>query len=146
MQFWRAVRDDFPRTPGLAELARYSERSTSAMDPSDFVRRLLDQLPSLGQGVSDLEKEIMKDHSPVLRSHVEESSPMLASLAEQLPPGQSLPHGIDPAAPMFSFTQEMVDLSAEPVEDSIFLVPAGYSKVALEEILKTQLDGADVPR
>jgi hypothetical protein len=130
MQIWRANAEEAASNPALAEFMRYSSRSESSMNPADVMRKLTGPLQSLGQSFSAIREEMMKEKSPALRIHMEESSPMLA-LAPQGAGG-------GPASPLVSFDQEMVEFSTAPVEDSVFLTPAGFKNVALEEILKDQ--------
>jgi hypothetical protein len=138
MQIWRANAEDAATNPAFSEFMRFSSRSESSMNPADVLRQLAGPLQSFGQSVGAIRDEMMKEKSPALRIHMEESSPMLSALA----PRQT---GVDPAAPLMSFDQEMVDFSTEPVEDSVFLPPAGFKSVALEEILKDQFAKLGAP-
>jgi hypothetical protein len=132
MRIWRANASDAAANPAFSEFMRFSNRSESFMNPADFMGKLAGPLQSLGQSVSAIRDELMKQNSPVLRMHMEETSPILAAL------GQAVPAGFDPAAPLVALDQEVVEFSATPVEDSVFLPPAGFAKVAIEEILKDQ--------
>jgi hypothetical protein len=40
-------------------------------------------------------------------------------------------------------THELVEVSTAPIDDSVFQIPPGYTKVALEDILKDQFAAAE---
>ncbi len=137
MRIWRAQTQE--AAGALSEFMRFSDRSRSFMNPSDFLRNLAGPFQSLGQSVKTIEDELMKQKSPALRIQMEETSPMLATLMPQAQAaGLPFPANFDPAAPLVSFNQEMVEFSTTPVEDSVFQPPARFNKVALEDILKDQ--------
>jgi hypothetical protein len=73
--------------------------------------------------------------------------PLLALLSQQMPKqGQALPAGLDPNAPLLVMSQEVVELSADPVDSSIFDIPAGYQAVSLEQILTGAVSGSTPPQ
>jgi hypothetical protein len=139
LHIWRADTEEIVSNPALSEFMRFSDRSKSFMNATNFLSNLAGPLQSLGQSAKTIQEELTKQNSPVLRVQMEETSPMLAALLPQAQTaGQPLPANFDPAAPLVSFNQEMVEFSTTPVEDSVFQAPAGFSKVTLEEILKDQ--------
>jgi hypothetical protein len=60
-------------------------------------------------------------------------------MAAVLAQGQAPAGGLDPATPLFSMTNELVELSTAPIDDSVFQVPEGYREAGLEEIVKDWL-------
>lgn len=146
MHIWRANTEETASNPALSEFMRFSDRSKSFMSATDFLSNLAGPLQSLGQSAKTIQAELTKQNSPVLRIQMEETSPMLAALLPQAQgAGQPRPANFDPAAPLVSFNQEMVELSTTPVEDSVFQAPAGFTKVALDEILKDQFAAITAP-
>lgn len=146
MRIWRANTDGAATNPALSEFMRFSDRAGSFMNPTNFLSNLAGPFQSLGQNIKTIQDELLKQKSPVLRIQMEETSPMLAALLPQARgAGQPPPANFDPAAPLISFNEEIVELSTTPVEDSLFQAPAGFSKVALEEILKDQFAAIAAP-
>jgi hypothetical protein len=142
MQAWRARNDD---GAALRELSRYYAMQSG--HTRDFLSDMTARSQAIGQfmgGMVDALQELTKD-GPILRLHVEASSPMLAAVALQLKEqGQTLPLDFDPNTPLFSLNQDLVELSTEPLDELIFQVPSEYRKVELEEIVKDQLAEAGV--
>ena len=134
IQMWRAAEGETTRNAALGELARYSKVTASAINPSDFVRKFSGPLQGFSESIGPLIAEMTKDNAVVVRTHLEATSPMLALLSPQ-----SLPAGLDPNAPLVSANQDIAELSTNPVDESIFKIPAGYRKVDVEEILKDQI-------
>jgi hypothetical protein len=91
----------------------------------------------------DAMKELQSQPGVMLRTHMEMTSPMMAAAAPLLQAqGQALPQGLDANAPLFSMTNEIVEVSTAPIDDSIFQIPEGYRKVEFAEILKDQFAAA----
>jgi hypothetical protein len=140
LHLWRASADDVARTPGLAELARYNTAVAGLADPSaDFsasIHKMMAALPGIGGSLDQFQRaieDLTKQPGMQLRMQMEAFSPMMAGLQAQ---GQAPAGGLDPAAPVLSMTNELVELSTAPIDDSVFQVPAGYREVELQEIVK----------
>jgi hypothetical protein len=131
---WRAAADDIANNAALKELARYSNLTASSMNPADFLRKLSGPLQGFSQSMSPLIEEMTKGNALVLRTHMEATSPMMAMLAPQ-----ALPAGMDPNSPLVSANQDIAEFSTDPVDEAIFKIPDGYTKVDVQEILKDQI-------
>jgi hypothetical protein len=146
MQIWHAGADDVAKTPGLAEYARHNTAANGFSDSSSLIRSLSPVLPGMDQVLGkfqDALRDLMSRPGVTLRTHMEAASPMLAAMAPLLQAqGRALPQGLDPNAPLFSMTYEIAEVSAAPIDDSVFQIPEGYSKVQFEEILKDQFAAA----
>jgi hypothetical protein len=145
MQIWQAGADDVAKTPGLAEFARHNTSANGLNDYSSMIRNMA-ALPGIDQIIGKLQdavKDLLSQPGVMLRTHMEMTSPMLAAAAPQLrAQGQALPQGLDSNAPLFSMTNELVEVSTAPIDDSVFQIPDGYRKVEFEEILKDQFAAA----
>lgn len=132
MEIWRADADEVARNPALAELERYNIASSglSGFDVSGFMRQLMAGFDQGLNGFQDALQGLLKQPGMQLRMHLEASSPMLA--------------GTDPSQPVLSMTSELVELSTEPIDDSVFQIPSGYRRVELEEIVKDQFAAAGI--
>lgn len=146
MEIWQAGPDDVAKNPALAECARHNTTANGLSDSSSLIRSLSPALPGMEQVMGkflDALKDLLNQPGVMLRTHMEGTSPMLAAAAPLLQAqGQALPQGLDANAPLFSMTNEIVELSTAPIHDSVFQIPSGYTKVALEEILKDQFAAA----
>jgi hypothetical protein len=146
MQIWQAGADDVAKTPGLSEYARHNTAANGLNDSSSLIRSLSPALPGMEQVLGkfqDAVKDLLSQPGVTLRTHMEATSPMLAAIAPLLQAqGRTLPQGLDPNAPLFSMTYEIVEVSTAPIDDSVFQIPTGYSKAEFEEILKDQFAAA----
>jgi hypothetical protein len=133
MQVWRASQNEIAHNPALIELVKYSNLTANSMDPVATLRQMSGPMQGLTQSFGPVFEEMGKDKALLLRTHMEASSPMMSVLMPQGAPG------IDPDSPLMSADQEIAELSADPVDESIFRVPTGYKKVEIEEIFKDQV-------
>jgi hypothetical protein len=102
----------------------------------------------MGDNIGAMIEEMSNDSSISLRTHSEIVIPLLALLSQQAPQqaGRGLPAGLDPNAPLMEISQEVVGLSVDPVDDTIFQVPADYQAATLEEVLKGAISAPPPPR
>ena len=133
MQVWRASQNEIAHNPALVELVKYSNLTASSMDPLATLRQMPGPMQGLTESFKPVFEEMGKDKALLLRTHMEASSPMMSLLMPQGAPG------VDPNSPLMSADQEISELSADPIDESIFQVPMGYKKVEIEEIFKDQV-------
>ena len=138
MQVWSPKPEEVQRVEALEELKTYMASAASAMNPAEMVKQLGAIIPGFGDSLSGMISDMTKDGAMTLRTHMEIMMPLLATMARQMPrqAGQAPPPEVDPNAPLMQMTQELVELSSNPVDEAIFHVPADYQSVPLEEILK----------
>jgi hypothetical protein len=138
MQVWSAKPEETQRVPALQELRNYTASATSSLNPAEMMKQVLGGLPGMGDSIGAMVEEISKKGSMSLRMHTELFMPVLALMSQQLPqqPGQPPPPALDPNAPLMQLNQEVVELSTDPLDDSLFQVPQDYQAASLEDILK----------
>ena len=148
MQVWTANPEELRRVPALQELKNYAASASFAMNPSVMLQQVAAAIPGLGDSLGKMMEEMSKAGSTALRTHMEIVTPFLALMSQQMPQpaGQAPPPQVDPNAPLMQMNQELVELSADPLDDSIFQVPADYQAVPLEEILKGVVSAPTPPR
>lgn len=146
MQVWSAKPDEAQRVAALQELKNYTASATMAMNPADMIKQITGGLPGFGDSLSAIMKEAGGNGNVALRTHLEVVMPFLALMSQQLPQqgGQPLA-GLDPNAPLMQMTQEVVELSTDPVDDALFTIPAEYQPASLEEILNGMVPTARPP-
>ena len=143
MQVWSPKPDDAQNVAALRELKNYTASASVAMNPADIIKQIAGGMPGFGDNLAAVVTQSTENGSVALRTHMEIMMPLLALMSRQLPqqPGQPLA-GLDPNAPLIQLTQEVVELSTDPVDDSLFTVPAGYQPASLEEILNGMIPTA----
>jgi len=127
MQIWTAKAEEVLRLPALRQWAGYAAYSNYVINPMTALQKIFASMPG-AQGYVSMMQE--KSKSPLLRSHTAVHMPMM---------GQGLtppPAGFDPNAPVMEINSEIVELSAEPIDDTAFLVPDGYQFAPVEDLIK----------
>jgi hypothetical protein len=145
MQIWTAKPEEVQRVPALQEFKSYSASATGAMNPAEAIKHLAAALPGMGDQITAMVDQMAKTGAMSLRMHMEMFMPVLAVIAQQMP-GQPLPAGLDPKAALMQMNQEIVELSASPLDDSLFQVPADYQEAPLETILKGAISAPAPPQ
>jgi hypothetical protein len=140
IQMWTAQPDETRRVPALQEFRSYTA-AASTLNPTDMIKQVLSMLPGMGDNLGTMVEEMSRKGAMSMRTHMELSSPFLAVMSQQLP-GQALPAGLNPNAPLVTMNQEAVELSTDSIDDALFQVPADYQPASLEEILKGAVTAA----
>jgi hypothetical protein len=106
------------------------------MNPTSGLKKLFGAIPGLGESMNTTLQEIMKSNSVMMRLHLEMFMPALAAIMKMAP--QANPSGaeIDPNAAMMQMTQQVADLSTEPISDSQFEVPTEYTQESADQFVK----------
>src|SRR5581483_10431373 len=143
MQIWSPKPDDAQSAGALRELKHYTASAAVSMNPAEIIKQIAGGLPGFGDNLAAVVSQATANGSVALRTDMEIVMPLLALMSRQLPqqPGQPLA-GLDPNAPLMQLTQEIVELSTEPVDDALFTVPADYQPASLEEILDGMIPAA----
>jgi hypothetical protein len=147
MQVWIATSEETERVPTLQEFKKYRASAGSAMNVADIIKQVVSAMPGMGDNIRTMVEDMTANSAVSLRTHCEVVMPLLALLSQQMPKqGQALPAGLDPNAPLLVMSQEVVELSADPVDSSIFDIPAGYQAVSLEQILTGAVSASTPPQ
>lgn len=129
MHFWMAKGSEALRVPALREVAGYNIMSMDAVSPLATIETALRQFPGMGDTIAALSKDLATSGSIMLRSKMEMVVPMLAAMTAQT--------GGDPNAPFATITEEVSQISTDPIADSVFQVPEGFEQATVAEILKS---------
>jgi hypothetical protein len=138
MQVWMADPEEAQRVPALQEFKNYTASAGYAMNPAVMLEQIAASIPGLGEDLGRMIAEVSKDGGVALRVHLEILAPFLAIMSQQMPAavGRALPAGVDPKAPLVQMNQELVEISSDPLDDSIFQIPADYQPAPLSEIMR----------
>jgi hypothetical protein len=144
MQVWTAQPEEAQRVPALQEFKNYAAVASVSMNSAEAIKQILSMMPAMGDSIAAMTAEISKKGSMSLRLHMEVAMPFLAGMMKQMPQqaGQVFPAGFDPNGPLMQMNQELVELSSDPLEDSLFVVPADYQMASLEDVLKASIPAA----
>lgn len=136
IQLWSAKPGEAVRVPAIRELTGYALWSYATMNPTAFMSKTMRQLPGFSDVFEPLLKEMQKG-ATVLRMHMEMFMPAMAAMLARMPAGSN-PSGatLDPDAPFMQMNQEVAELSAAPVPDSVFQIPEGYQEAPASELIK----------
>jgi hypothetical protein len=115
------------------------------MNPAEAIKQLAGALPGMGDQITTMMDQMATTGALSLRMHMELFMPVLAVIAQQMP-GQPLPAGLDPKAALMQMNQEIVELSARPLDDTLFQVPAGFEEASLETIFKGAVSAVAPPQ
>jgi hypothetical protein len=139
IQMWTAMPGK--TSPALAELDRFSASSATAVNPSSMIEQMLSGFAGMGKNYAALNNEF-NSKGLVLRTCISIYVPMMAELAKAMASkGQPIP-GFDADAPLGELTQELAEIKASPVPDSVFNVPSGYRHAEIGEVLKSRFPEA----
>ncbi len=135
MHIWMSKESDTAKMPALREWANYNQSAIENMNPTSGIKKLFGAIPGLGESMNTIFQEIMKPNSVMMRLHLEMFMPALAAIVKMAPQA-SVGAEIDPSAAVMQMTQEVADLSTEPISDSHFDVPAEYSQESADQFMK----------
>ena len=141
MQVWTAKPEEFERVPALREFQSYATMANVSLNSTEVIKQILTLMPGISDGFTTMTAEMSKKGAVSLRMRTEVTLPVLATMMQQVPAQarQSFPPGFDPSAPLIQMTQELVELSSDPLENTLFVVPADYQKASFEELLKSAI-------
>jgi hypothetical protein len=148
MQVWTAKPEEAQRVPALQEFKNYTASAASTVNPAEMIKQILNGMPGLGDSLGAMTAEMTRSGGMMMRTHTELFVPFLILMSQQLPPqpGAAPAPGIDPNAPLMQVNQEVVELSAVPLEDALFQIPPDYQAAPLEEILQGVASAAVPPQ
>ena len=138
MEIWSAAPSEAARVPALGEVERFSALSQTAMNPTAMIQQVLGPYSGMAKGYDALAKELLDHPTLVLRTRVSVYVPAMVQTVTTLGKTGGTVPDFDPKAPLSGITQEVVELSTAPVDDSAFEIPAGYQQSSVREILKSR--------
>ncbi len=134
-QIWMATPEETARNPAIREFIDANAQTLPGMDSGDAILKAFSQLPSLGESLSSMTKEMNNRRSVRLRSNVQIFVPILATLAAQMPAPGGTPVNFDANSPVAEMTDELVEISSAAIADSMFQVPSGYTAAPVEDLM-----------
>ncbi len=120
MQAWNAAPAETMRVPAIHQLTGFNLWQSYFMNGAQMVARML---PGAGPDLV----EALKGQNAVMRSSMKMFMVM---------------PGMDSDSPMMEMTTEIVSLSTDPVDDSVFRIPAGFTSTSFSELLNDRVQDA----
>jgi TonB family protein len=126
MHMWAATKEELERVPALKELAAYLSAQAAGADPSSVANKMFAGIPGVGDKLKAPMDAMMKASSQaILRTEI-----------KMVMPGSAKMMGAtNPEEPFTDMTTDLVELSTNPIPDSVFQVPAGFQEAKLEELV-----------
>lgn len=146
MSLWMAKPEDVAHNPALQEFVASGFQKVGGMNPMESIQKILGQFPGIGDSLGSYIKEIADTHSVTMRMHAEVFMPILAMLAQRAPAGNNTAGNSDPNAAVMVMNEELAEISAAPVADSVFQIPEGYTEAPLADVLSAMVKPAAVGR
>ncbi len=107
---WLANPDELNRIPALRQYAATAQRALNVSAAGDAMEKLFEQLPGVAEKMRVLTDEVARN---------------AGSLTVKTQAALYIPKG-DPNAPMLTMTTDLAEISSDPIDDSVFAVPAGF--------------------
>lgn len=141
MRIWTPKPEEILRVPPLRELTGYGLWTNYFINPLQGIQKIFGGM-GLGQDFLKPLEELSQNNSMFLKMHTELYVPLMAQLGASLvKAGKPLPAGFDANSPFFEMNQEARELSAAPIDESIFRLPADYQQVPVKEIIGNPVPG-----
>jgi len=134
IHLWSPIPSEVERVPALKELVAAS-RSAMGLGGEQMMTNLEDLVP-IGQDViAKLVEELSAAGAYPLRTQLEVSMPEMLALMSQMG-GSTSAVPSDPNATFLKMTQEVSELSTEPLNESLFQAPKDFKEISFAELLR----------
>ena len=135
MHMWIASPEEVSRVPAIREYAANAQTALRLFDPAEQIQKLFAQFPGFADKLKATVAELSGNPgSLTVQTQQKVYMPIMAQLA-QLQPKTGAP-AVDPNAPIMEMTSRLTEISTDPIDDSVFEVPADYQKASTEEMMK----------
>jgi TonB family protein len=137
MQIWSAKPGEALRVPAIRELTGFNLWQKYFLNPAGTIAKMAGKMPAIGEMVTPIVEETLKNQSVILRIHIEMYMPFMAAMAQKMAEQKGAPApAIDPNAPTIQMNQEVVELSDAPVEASLFEIPKEYTAAPADDLIR----------
>jgi TonB family protein len=138
MQIWNAKSGEALRVPAIRELTAFNLWQKYFLNPAGMIENIAGKMPAIGEMVTPMVEEILKNQSVILRMHINMYMPFMAAMAQKMAQQKGgTPVAIDPDAPTMQINQEVVELSNAPVDASLFEIPKEYTAAPADDLVRS---------
>jgi len=140
---WTAVPSEVENIPALHEFSSvYGDPSAeSVLNPDAILGKAFGSIPGINKGFLDMMDELSRKKAIMLGTNMEMYMPFMAALKTSGAGGEN-DSSFDPTASVFEVNMEVEDISAAPIDDSVFEVPRDAQLVSLPDFLHALLPAA----
>jgi len=141
IHMWTALPSEVERVPALKEFSTvYGDPGANqVMNPTGSMGKMFGSLPGMGKGFASMMEAMQEKKAILLKTQFEMFMPMAQAMlaAQAREKGTDQAQTSDAAAPFMEMTMEVENISAAPIDDSVFAVPRDYRLVSVPEFLKS---------
>ena len=134
IHLWSPIPSEVERVPALKELIAAS-RSAMGLGGEQMMTNLEDLVPFGQDEIAKLVEELSAAGAYPLRTQLEVSMPEMMALMSQTG-GSTIAAPSDPNTAFLKMTQEVSELSTEPLNESLFQVPKDFKQLSFTELLR----------
>ncbi len=143
MQIWTAKQGEALRVPTIRELTGFNLWQKYFLNPAGTIARIAGKMPGIGEAVTPMVEETLKNQSVILRVHVDMYMPIMAAMARKMAEKKGdAAVAIDPDVPIMQMNQEVVELSNAPVDASLFEIPKEYTAAPADDLIRGMVQNA----
>jgi TonB family protein len=143
MQIWNAKTGEALRVPAIRELTGFNLWQKYFLNPAGTIAKMAGKMPAIGEMVTPVVEETLKNQSVILRIHIDMYMPFMAAMAQKMAEQKGgAAAAIDPNAPTIQMNQEVVELSDAPVEASLFEIPKEYTAAPADDLIRGMVQSA----
>jgi TonB family protein len=137
MQIWNAKSGEALRVPAIRELTAFNLWQKYFLNPTGMIEKISGKMPAIGEMVTPMVEEILKNQSVILRMHMNMYMPVMVAMAQKMAEQKGgAAVAIDPDAPTIQINQEVVELSVAPVDASLFEIPKEYTAAPADDLVR----------
>jgi TonB family protein len=143
MQIWNAKPGEALRVPAIRELTGYNLWQKYFLNPAGTIANIAGKMPGIGEMVTPMLDEILKNQSVILRIHMDMYMPFMAVMARRMAEQKGeTAVAFDPDAPIIQMNQEVVELSDAPVDVALFEIPKEYTAAPADDLIRGMVQSA----
>jgi hypothetical protein len=135
MHIWTPKKEEVLRVAAIRELTGYQNWQRYVMNPTGMLDKLFGKM-GMPNTMGPMFEEVYKNSSVILRTRMEIYMPFLAVLAKRMGGQDETLPAIDPDAPVMEMNQEITELSSAPVDAALLEIPAGFTAVGADDLVK----------
>ena len=143
MQIWTAKQGEALRVPTIRELTGFNLWQRYFLNPAGTIAKVAGKMPGIGEMVTPMIEETLKNQSVILRIHLNMYMPFMAAMARKMAEKKGdTTVAIDPDTPIVQMNQEVVELSDAPVDASLFTISKEYTAAPADDLIRGMLQSA----
>ena len=147
LHLWTALPSEVERVPALHEFNSVfgDPSAANVLNPDAVLGKAFGAVPGMGKGFTDMIDELSRRKAIMLKTDIEMFMPFVAQAFQSSALGANSGQSFDPKAPAFEINMDAEEISAAPIDDSVFAVPADCHLASLPDFFKALLPAVAQP-